>query len=54
MTQSPVNTSEHKKLLKDECCDLYGEFCYPCNINVAETPAKVGDKQRRKKKPNAE
>lgn len=52
MNHSPVSSSDAKKKHQDECCDLYGEYCYPCTIDVAAaTPKggaeKVGERNKR-------
>lgn len=45
MSDSSVNSTEQKQTGHEECCDLYGEYCYPC------TPSSltVNDKEKQKK-----
>lgn len=31
MRQQPANPTGNKPIAQDECCDLYNEYCYPCN-----------------------
>lgn len=45
MRDSPVNSSANKQLLQDECCDLYGEYCYPCNTTATAAGHKDGEKK---------
>lgn len=44
MRDSRANPADHKQLPKAECCDLYGEYCYPCNTTPATATPKEGER----------
>jgi len=49
MSDSPVNSADHKQPGHEECCDLYGEYCYPCN----PPSLTVNGKEKQKKQHNS-
>jgi len=54
MKDSSVNSSANKQLHQDECCDLYSEYCYPCNTTATAASRKDGEKKPVKgKKPQS-
>lgn len=48
MRDSSVNSTEHKQTGHEECCDLYGEYCYPCPSPSLSANDKEKQKKQRK------
>lgn len=49
MRKTTIKPRENKELRNEECCDLYGEYCYPCTAPAEPAnrkgEMKVGSKQ---------
>ena len=48
MRDSSISSADHKRPSQEECCDLYGEYCYPCNAPAASAEDKRKQKKQRK------
>lgn len=48
MRDSSVNSTDHKQSGHEECCDLYGEYCYPCNPPSLTVNGKEKQEKQRK------
>lgn len=45
MRDPVINPNENKQSHHEECCDLYGEYCYPCNTGIEVANRKEGEKK---------
>ena len=51
MRDSFISSTDHQHPSKEECCDLYGEYCYPCHAPAVTVTGKETQKKQRKSAP---